>query len=272
MTKRLIAILCLSGLVAAQAAPAFSQSAAAPKDVPATSDATGGRSTACSARWIAAAAEKQIAPNLVGCNIKDVTAPLLRAKIVPAPRETDNTASVGTILTQRPAAGEPLKPFGRLTLQVSTGKAPAPAQETPAPATSAAPEQPPERPPVSSAAPTEPAAASSSAASPAPEPAASAESKPPLLTDGRVEFKEVPVSAKPTDVPDSLREFITTYPLVLLVGLGIFFAAIAGLAMNGRKTGRTSSKVLPRVACEATFGPGRLVRRGPLVLGEKGDK
>lgn len=278
MPNRLIAILCLSALVLSPAATVFAQNApvthvspaaqtpasqTAGSSAAASSSDTYYRSAPCSEAIIRSAAAKKVAPPLVGCPVAGTYQPLLQFfLIVPRVHKTDSTVPAGQILNQSPAAGAPLDKAGKLSFDVSTGTPPPekPAASTEVPATSAAPE----KPPVSSAAPVEPMAPASPAA-PSSEDASSESSAPglatpPPLTDERIVFKE------------SFLDDVLAFPMVLLVGLGVFAVAITGLIMNGRKTGRKSSKALPHVSCEATFGPGRVVRRGPLVLGEKGDR
>ncbi len=271
MTIRLDFVACLRLSVAiaalSVAAPVFAQTAPA-KVAPLTrSVATQTPAAAqtrtdtarCSISQVEAAVERHAAPDVVGCNIKDVTAPLLRTGIIPAPSDSNSTQALGTILAQKPAAGEALKRGARLALQVSNGKAPA--QETPArteaPATSAGPEKPAETPPVSSVAPPpESAVAPSSEAAPVQPPVPAT---PPLLTDGSVEMKVVPVEIHRLTIPGNI------------VWVLMAVCVLAAILAIGRMTGRGKpSKTLPRVTCKAEFGPGRLVRRGALVLGEKG--
>lgn len=273
MTLRLIALNgLLAGVLCLSVSPAFAQTA--PSRVAAASQSSAAttekpsrdRIDPCSAAWIEAAVKEQTAPNVVGCNIKDVTLPLVRVGVLPSPSKHDGKERVGEIVAQKPAAGEPLKRGGTLSMQVSTGKVPQPAQETPVPATSAAPEI-----PVSSAAPVEPEPMPESAAEPSSEAAQSATAGS-VQSDVETAWRTEPPPKQPS-FWETILSFLTTYPLAILIGLGVVIAAIV-LSMSGgkggRKTGRKSSRSLPHVTCEAEFGPGRLVRRGPLVLGEKG--
>lgn len=270
-----VAVLCLS------ASPAFAQTAAsrtgavqptqssgaqssaAPTDTPAR-----GRVDPCSAAWIEAAAKQRVAPNVVGCNIKDVTLPLVRVGVLPSPSKHDGKEPAGQIVAQTPEAGAPLKRGGTLAMQVSTGRVPQPAQEAPAPATSAAPETPAETPPEK---PPETVPASAAPAEPKPDTA------PAPMSEAASETAQP--AAPNTDSKPKIPELATPTGLVafrgvkilLLIGLGILAAlGVVALAKGGGKSGRKSARGLPHVTCEAEFGPGRLVRRGPLVLGEKG--
>ncbi len=234
--------------------------------VNAAADQPKSRIDPCSAAWIQAAARAQVAPNLIGCTIQDVAVPLARVGILPSPSEHDGPEPAGTIIAQKPVAGEPLKRGGTLSLQFSTGKVPQPAQETPAPATSAEPETSP-----ASAAPVEPEPVPESAAAPSSETAQSATAES-VQSDVETAWPTEPPPKQPS-VWEAILSFLTTYPLAILIGLGVAITAIV-LSLSGgkggRKTSRKSSRGLPQVTCEAEFGPGRLVVRGPLVLGEKG--
>jgi hypothetical protein len=274
MTSRLAIVLCLSGLAFSQAAPAFAQSAAArylPAQTPATQAPAASAATSsaapsevrqparCSESLIRAAAAKKVAPALVGCPVAGTYKPLLQFfVIVPRVHKTDSAEPAGRILSQSPAAGAPLAKAGQLTFDVSTG---VPASEKPvasaeAPATSAAPSEP---------APESTAALTSSEAAPVTsESSLPGAATPPPLTDGRVVFED-------HGGGNTLQALVMNNLSSILIGFVVAVGALA-LSRTGRKTSRKSSKALPRVTCEATFGPGRLVRRGPLVLGEKGGK
>ncbi|UDF03114.1 PASTA domain-containing protein [Asticcacaulis sp. AND118] len=223
----------------------------------------------CSAGAIRLAAAKQSAPALTGCRYEAVAGPVAQFFLtLPVARKTDDQASPGTIVAQNPEAGQPLKPGGRLVLNVSTGRPPKAGEETPANPAS------------------EPASSLSESGSPVSSSSAEpVPGRPTVPTAEPAPQPEMPVASESSETPSTGVPSITPEPslppipaeapevpwlwIAGAVALIVLLAAAVG-ALFKRGGSRGGGLIAPAVSLRLVPGEARLKTRSALVSGRKG--
>lgn len=239
-----------------------------------------GMAAACSSAAIAEVAGRKRAPAVIGCRYDAVATPLLSAHILALPTPVYSAAASGLIVAQTPAAGTVAK-TNLLLVQVSKGPQP---QPQPQPGTTTVTQVSSSEAPATSSSSSSSVVSSSESKAPKSPPgvasnsASSAESLPaPPSSASSSSASSLPASSLSASSPDdgpgfgdaveTLRDAIAAYPLpaVIAVGIAALLAAL-GLTRRTPKIG-----VVPRVRADIEPGPSRLILKGPLVLGRKGD-
>lgn len=224
----------------------------------------------CSAGAMRLAAAKQIAPALTGCRYDAVAGSVAQFFLtLPVARKTDDRAALGTVVAQSPEAGQPLKPGGRLVLNVSTGHPPKVEEDAPA--------SPAAEPPSSSS------ISASSVSSPVPEPVSEpVPERPATPTAEPLPQPETPVAPEQADLPASEPSLPPAHaettdvwpdvPWPWIAGAVALIAllAVAAGALFRRGGSRGGGLIAPAVSLRLVPGEARLKTRGALVSGRKG--
>ncbi len=210
----------------------------------------------CSPAAIRQAVDRRQVPAVTGCRYDAVSGPLMSLHILPLPEPVDNDAARGVIVTQKPQAGT-LAKVGLLVLQVSQGPKAA-SQASASESTVAV---------SSTSASSESKASYSQSQAPVGAVSSSAASGQSSSVLSSASLSSAVTAPGLGDSAGQLWSAIAAYPLpaVIAVALASLLAAL-GLRRKSPKMGAA-----PRVHCDLQPGPSRLVVKGALILGRKGD-